>query len=207
MPPRFSLCWLGTKTFRWLPSNSPRDFSIPLDRALADVASVFETISALRPVRGSQVRALTLAGAVKSLRQWWSMPLLLQVAVAKAAGMVLFIEIGLRSTDIERLSALLRVPLSSGLLEAPDADARVVELLSDNEQRAYWATGWVLDRWLFDGTCLRRSLATGYFLRRHHPILRLGLVGDGRSSHAWIEAEGVAFNQTEVTGAFTGPVA
>jgi hypothetical protein len=75
--------------------------------------------------------------------------------------------------------------------------------LEDRELRALWAVGWVLERWLFDETCLRRSLASGWFIRRRRPVLRLGMIDDGGSiAHAWVEAQGRAFDSAAVTGTF-----
>ena len=74
--------------------------------------------------------------------------------------------------------------------------------LTPRKQRGYWAATWALDRWIYDGTCLRRAPVTGWFLRRHHPELHLGLIGDGETFHAWIDAEGMRFNTVPVTGRF-----
>ena len=56
---------------------------------------------------------------------------------------------------------------------------------------------WVLRRWPFGDTCLRRGLVTGFFLRRRSPVLRLGLMRDGVTSHAWVEAEGCSYGASE----------
>jgi len=50
---------------------------------------------------------------------------------------------------------------------------------------------------------LRRTLVSGYFLPRRRPRLHLGLIEDGRTSHAWIEADGMSFNAVPVIGTFT----
>ena len=85
-----------------------------------------------------------------------------------------------------------------------DADPNeAFAVLDDRELRALWAVGWVLERWLFDETCLRRSLASGWFIRRRRPVLRLGMIDDGGSvAHAWVEAQGRAFDSAAVTGTF-----
>jgi hypothetical protein len=76
-------------------------------------------------------------------------------------------------------------------------------ILDDRELRALWAVGWVLERWLFDETCLRRSLAFGWFIRRRRPVLRLGMIDDREViAHAWVEAQGRAFDSAAVTGTF-----
>ena len=146
------------------------------------------------------------------LRSWWRLPPVLKLAVVRATAMVVAVEAGLRLTDIGRLSERLHVPLAARSSDVPGpaegddrshGDDAPVSTLSPHEQQMYWATSWVLDRWLFDGTCLRRALTQGYFLRRHHPTLHLGLIGEGDTSHAWVEAEGVSFNELPVTGLFT----
>jgi hypothetical protein len=185
-------------------------FSIPVSRAEADVTSVVTKLRSLRASRTSPMRRPTLDGARTIGRQWWSLPIELREAVTKAAVLVAAAEVGLRVSDIGRLAAWMRVPLASGMTDPPDESANGLAGLSVGEQRAYWATGWVLNRWIFPDTCLRRALVTGFFLRRHQPVLRLGLIGDGDTVHAWVEAEGMTFNAMAVTGTFvvsTGPAA
>lgn len=48
----------------------------------------------------------------------------------------------------------------------------------------------------FNGTCLRRAIVGGYLLRRHDPILRIGVAkSDGVvSAHAWIDVGGVSLD-------------
>jgi Coenzyme PQQ synthesis protein D (PqqD)/Transglutaminase-like superfamily len=178
-------------------------FSIPVERAEADVTSVVTTLRTLRASRTSPMRRPTVHGVLYIGRQWWSLPVELRGAVAKAAVVVAAVEVGLRISDIGTLATRMHVPLASGMADPPEESADGLAGLSAGEQRAYWATGWVLDRWNFPDTCLRRALVTGFFLRRHQPVLRLGLIGDGDTSHAWVEAEGMTFNATAVTGSFT----
>ncbi len=114
--------------------------------------------------------------------------------MVEATGLVVAVEIGMRITDVRRLAKLMRVPMESGTVDLPHEAADDMDLLSPGEQRAYWATRWVLHRWVYDGTCLRRALAAGFVLRRHHPVLRLGLTDDGHTTHAWVEASGSTYN-------------
>jgi hypothetical protein len=59
--------------------------------------------------------------------------------------------------------------------------------LSQREVIELTAANWVLRRWIYDATCLRRSLVLGRVLRRHHPILCFGVVEDGDVlAHAWL---------------------
>jgi hypothetical protein len=178
-------------------------FGLPLDRAAEDVDSVVASLSGLRAARTSHPRRPTASGTVQSLRAWWRLPPARRLSVLKATAVVVGVECGLRVTDVERLASRLGVPLAAGQPTEPAAGDGDVASLSEREQQDYWAVGWVLDRWLYDGTCLRRALATGYLLRRHDPELHLGLIGAGPTSHAWVEAGGMTFNTEPVTGMFT----
>ena len=177
-------------------------FSIDIDRARADVEYVVETLTSLQASRASRPRLPTMDGVKDTAQRWWSFSVALRIAIARVVLVVTIVEIGLRLTDLRRLSQVMRVPLAPDMTEIPRTGVVGAGALSLGEQRYYWATGWVLDRWVFEGTCLRRALVTGYFLRQHHPVLRLGLMRDGHTSHAWVEADGMTFNQTEVTANF-----
>jgi len=180
-------------------------FAIPMERAGVDVAAVVTALTSLRASRASHGRRPTASGALSVFRSWWRLSNPLKAAVVKAMAMVLVVEGGLRTMDIARLAARMGVPLATGTSEPRRGDDDGdVDSLCLRERRAYWAAVWVLDRWVFDGTCLRRALVTGFFLRRHHPELHLGLIGEGETSHAWVEAEGMTFNALPVTGIFTG---
>ncbi len=179
-------------------------YGLPSSRAEADVASVVTAIAGLHADRASRPRRPTGSGSLHVLRAWLRLPPGRMVAVAKAVGAVLAVEVGLRTGDLEQVARRFRVPLATGSAPATRADDEAnVAALTPREQRDYWAATWALDRWIYDGTCLRRALVTGWFLRRHRPELHLGLIGDGETSHAWIEAEGMSFNAVPVTGRFT----
>jgi hypothetical protein len=178
-------------------------YGIPVERARDDVNSVVTALGNRRASRASAARRPTLAGVADVGRQWWALPGDFRLPVVKVAAAVASVEMGLRVLDLGRLADLLSVPLADGLTEPPVEGADLAGL-TPAEQRTYWATGWVLHRWPFPDTCLRRALVNGYFLRRRHPVLRLGLIGDGETTHAWIEAEGMTFNPGTVTATFAG---
>ncbi len=139
------------------------------------------------------------------LRAWLRLPPGRMAAVVKAVVAVLAVEVGLRNERSGARGAAGSAcpsPRGSAPVARADDEANVAALTA-REQRDYWAATWVLDRWIYDGTCLRRALVTGWFLRRHHPELHLGLIDDGETSHVWIEAEGMSFNAVPVTGRFT----
>jgi hypothetical protein len=180
-------------------------FSISVEQAEADVTAVVETLRNLRASRSSDARRPPIRGVLNAFREWRALPLLLQAAVIKVVITVVVLETALRLLDLRRLAALMRVPLAPGASDLPNDRDDDTSIMSPSERRSYWATGWVLDRWIFPGTCLRRALIAGYFLRHHQPVLRLGLIGDGSTTHAWIEAKGIAFNSAPVTGMFAVP--
>jgi hypothetical protein len=179
-----------------------QQYSIPLDRAEADVESVLETLGRLRASRGSVARRPTLSGIRQISRQWASVPASAKYSIVKALGIVVVVEVALRTMNVMRVADLMKVPLTSNLSEPFVEDSCGDTGLSPKEERLHWAVRWVLARWIFDGTCLRYALATGFFLRKQAPVLRLGLIGDGSTTHAWVEAGGRAYNAVPVTGTF-----
>ncbi len=79
-------------------------------------------------------------------------------------------------------SAAVAIPAEAGLT------ARELEQLD---------TAWRILRWgPFNGTCLRRAVVGGYFLRHHHPLLRIGVTKTGGkvAAHAWVEVGGVGLD-------------
>jgi hypothetical protein len=113
------------------------------------------------------------------------------------------VEIGLKCTDITRLARWMGVPLATDTVAPPAIGPDDLSILTERERRLHWAVYWVMARWLYDGTCLRRALAFGWILRRRAPVLRLGMLDDqGTLAHAWIEVEGRAFNSQPVTSTF-----
>jgi hypothetical protein len=105
------------------------------------------------------------------------------------AGVLAGIELGLRFVRVERIASALRVHfLEGGSLVDGDAPA----VLTAAERRWMRNTARVLRRWPLDATCLRRSLLTGWVLRRHAPVLILGVrTEDGQvAAHAWLRVGG-----------------
>jgi hypothetical protein len=109
--------------------------------------------------------------------------------VAALAVVLLGIELGLRSTRVDRVASALRVRfLSGGSLH----DGAELVPVSDRERRWLRNAARLLRRWPLDATCLRRSLLTGWVLRRHEPQLVIGVRSEeGRiAAHAWIRLGG-----------------
>lgn len=178
---------------------------IPPEQAEADVGTVVEALVGLRRGRGRRPRRPGLVTGAGELAKWWRLPLGLRWAVVRVVAMLCLVEAGFRLCDIERLSTLVGVPLAqdgAGAGAGSPAQRGASERLTTSERRLLSAIDWVAGRWLFPGTCLRRALLTGHVLRRRHPVLRLGLMPDGVTAHAWVEVDGVTYGFEDVSGVF-----
>ncbi len=169
---------------------------ISFDVAAADIQSVTSTINGLNTSRTSRTRRPTIAGATAVGQSWLRKSWRDRSATAQATLALLVVEVGLKLTDVARLSRWLGVPLVATDRPAePPVDAESVGRLSERDQRMLWAVQWVTDRWLYDATCLRQALVFGWFIRGRNPVLRLGLLSTEETiAHAWVEAEGLSFN-------------
>jgi len=184
-------------------SSLSKRFGIGFDQALADVGAVVENVRSLSAARMGRGRRPTVTGFLAVARSWLRQPWRTRITIIEVATVVLCIELGLKLTDVSRLARRLHVPLASDSSAVPIAGPDDVSGLSLRERRVYWSVNWVMARWLFDGTCLRRALTFGWFLRRREPVLRLGMIDDeGHVAHAWIEVGGQAFDTREITRTF-----
>lgn len=176
---------------------------IPPDQAEADVKVVLDALVGLRRGRGRRPRRPGLATGLGELVKWWRLPLALRWAVVRVVALLCLVELGFRLLDIRRLASILGTPLAGddgrGGAPLPEGSG---EGFAGGERRLLTAVDWVARRWLFPGTCLRRALLTGHVLRRRRPALRLGLMPDGVTAHAWVEVEGMAYGFEDVTGVF-----
>jgi hypothetical protein len=178
-------------------------FDISFTQALDDVIAVVVSVNDLAARRVSRLRRPSVAGTYIVFRAWWRQSRRYRLATLQVALMVMFVEVGLKVTDVARLARWMHVPLATDDSPLPAPGPDDMSGLSERELRVYWAINWVMVRWLYDGTCLRRALTFGWFLRGRHPVLRLGMIDEGDSmAHAWIEVEGRAFNSQTVTGSF-----
>lgn len=104
---------------------------------------------------------------------------------AKALCYSLTVEAGLRMLPLDRLAKHLGVATKlSGPRDSPPRASL---------SRAARAADAVLALWPANGRCLRRTLVLGAILRRHSPVLRIGVRrnADQLSAHAWLEIGGV----------------
>lgn len=179
-------------------------FGIPLERALEDVDSVVAAVRSMTAQRTSRGRRPTVTGVRAVARSWRCLAWRYRISTSWVTVVVVAVETGLKVTTVSTLARWMQVPLATDDAPPPVPAPDDLSDLTAGEQRMYWAVHWVLTRWLYDGTCLRRALALGWFLRARHPRLRLGVINDeGTVAHAWIEVGAKAFNTQPVTGAFT----
>jgi hypothetical protein len=180
-------------------------FGISRSQALTDVGGVIAAVKGLSAPRISRGRRPTIAGVRVVTRSWWHQSWRYRFTTVEVALVVMAIEVGLKVTDLSHLARWLGVPLATDQTSPPALAPDDLSGLSEHEIRLNWAIHWVMARWLYDGTCLRRALAFGWFVRRHHPVLRLGMLDhDSVIAHAWVEVDGKAFNAQPMTGVFVG---
>jgi hypothetical protein len=172
--------------------------------AEADVRSLIDSLAALERAAARPLPAHRLRAAARLMLQWSRLPRQLRWPAVQAAGLLCVVEIGLRTTDLRRLSALARVPLDDSPQHRalPQGD---LSHLQRGERRMLVALEWLETRWFIPLTCLRRALVTGFALRRRDPVLRLGITNGGTTAHAWIEAGGAGYGIQDVSGVFAAP--
>lgn len=104
---------------------------------------------------------------------------------AKVLGLALVVDVGLRVMEFPSLVRALGLSLTGRAGEQPGSIGPDTDLLVRGVDR-------VLQRWPPGGRCLRRSLVLGYLLRRHGPVIRIGVARDGAAvaAHAWVEVCG-----------------
>lgn len=181
------------------------EFDVSMERALADVRSVETSVGGLTANRQDRGRLPTVTGAWAVTKGWARLPFEWKLAATKATAVVILVELGLRIMDLRRLSRLLGVPLVDESTHGHQiiGERTCYQLESKQDIHAHWGVEWVLDKWLFDGTCLRQALAFGWFERKKGPRLRIGLISDGTLAHAWLEIEGSLYNFQPTIGAFS----
>lgn len=123
------------------------------------------------------------------------------LAAARAAGLAVAVETGLRTVPLPRLARVLgiRLVLDGGPTTVGDLSA---VRLTERERHRLDVTWRVLRHRPFNGTCLRRALLAARVLRHRHHAVRIGVQKvDGEvRAHAWLELDGVALDPDGVAG-------
>lgn len=117
------------------------------------------------------------------------------VDLGVAATVAARVERALRRGGVERAARIGHVTVRLDGAAAPTMSLAEVPLsLREREQLD---TAWrMLRQPPFNGTCLRRAIVGGYFLRSRNPMLRVGVAKDaGRvTAHSWIEIDGISLD-------------
>lgn len=131
---------------------------------------------------------MTLRRRVRTLAR---LPARDQVTLLRVLMLTGVVEVLLRTTPLPRVAALLGVVV--GDRDAEPGPPLEGQWLSLSELRGVRCTNIVLRRWaLADGPCLRRALVAGHVLRRHRPVLCIGVARnpEGVTAHAWLDVRG-----------------
>lgn len=110
---------------------------------------------------------------------------------ARALCLGVVVEAGLRFVSVATLSKWL------GLSTSP-RPATVAARAVPNVDAVVRITDEVLTLWPRRGRCVRRSLVLGALLRRHRPVLRIGVRkrNAALTAHAWVEIDGEPVGET-----------
>lgn len=136
-----------------------------------------------------------VSGSVRSgLARLRRLPVRERLATLHLLALAGLVEVGVRLVPLPRLARSLGLALGADRV-APPAGARVLNGagLTARERRQVRAVRRLMSRWsLAPGPCLREALLLGHVLRRHGPVLRLGVahVGGALAGHAWVEVRG-----------------
>lgn len=126
------------------------------------------------------------------LRRLRSLSPLEVLTLAHAFAWLVVVEVLVRRTRLPRACRWLGITLDADSGPAPD-EGTPPPTLTPRAEEQLWAA-WVLaERWPYaDGPCLRRSMVAARLIRRHDPVLRLGVAlrDEGILAHAWLEVEG-----------------
>jgi len=161
------------------------------DVAAADVANVVEAVGGSRASAVHSGRRPDVRGVSTVFGEWARLPTPAMLAAVEIGVMIAALEVALRIFPIDAIANRMGVPLAD--LGSAGQGAPVLDLdrLSDREVLRFGAVDWVLARWVFDATCLRRALVYGWVLRRRSPKLHIGLVPGGEvTAHAWLVVDG-----------------
>ncbi|WP_176980803.1 lasso peptide biosynthesis B2 protein [Paramicrobacterium humi] len=105
------------------------------------------------------------------------------------------VELALRGGGVDRAARLGHLRLGLTGSSAPRATYTPESLSARDIEKL--DTAWrLLRHGPFNGTCLRRAIVGGYLLRRHSPVLRIGVAKSGGTieAHAWVEVDGVSLD-------------
>ncbi|WP_166980303.1 lasso peptide biosynthesis B2 protein [Paramicrobacterium fandaimingii] len=115
--------------------------------------------------------------------------------LVEAVAVAIRVESALRRGGVARAARVGHVHVLMDGIAAPTAPLAEVNLTP--REREKLDTAWRLLRQPpFNGTCLRRAIVGGHFLRDRTPILRIGVSKENGvvAAHAWVEIDGVSLD-------------
>jgi len=161
-------------------------YSLPFGDMATDVAKVLDTLRDVKPASTARIRRPTGKGVSTVATQWRKMSPSLKLAAVYASALVLLVECLLHLVPLPRAARWMKTPLAEDV-QVSDLPPIDLTRLSKQEQRRLYGVEWAYRSWLYDGTCLRRSLACGWVLRARQPRLCLGLTKQHDVlAHAWL---------------------
>jgi hypothetical protein len=179
-------------------------YGIPPEQAERDVDAVVTALIRLRRSPARPVRRPTASGVARIARAWRALPGPLRSRVLRLSGRLTGVEVGIRILDLGRLARWARCPLETDQAALP-LPPLALDALDPVERTGLQAVDWLLAHWVADGTCLRRALLAAQVLRRRRPRLRLGLMPDEATAHAWIETDAGSLGAGPAAAVFTIP--
>lgn len=126
----------------------------------------------------------------------WRTRVRVAAEVLRALGVMLLVELSLRTADLPTTCRRLRLECD---LHSSAPPAERVAVLPHGARAPVLAIGIVLARWPFGDTCLRRCLVLGHRLRRLGPVLRIGVRREPTgafAAHSWLELGGTTLDPT-----------
>jgi hypothetical protein len=163
---------------------------VPIEKVARDVERVLGTIRDSVAAPTARPRHPSWRGCARVASRWFGLPFAQKCETVYVSTLVVTVELLLRFVPLDKVGRWLHVPLIDPLC-APGLPPLRPSSLTGRERRLLAVLASVQDRWLWDATCLRKALASGWVLRRHQPRLCLGLAGsDANLAHAWLVVDG-----------------
>ena len=106
--------------------------------------------------------------------------------------MIVVVEVAIRWRSPAAVGRLLGCPIATSAVESTARRVRDEEL-PERTVRQLRCARRVANAWPFSvGPCLRQALVGGHLIRRHQPVVRLGVDPSSPTfaAHAWLEIDG-----------------
>jgi len=137
-------------------------------------------------------KASQVAQALRRLRH---LPVREWPEVAATVAAATCVEAGLRALRLPALARMVGTPLAETTDDGP-APVLALDALPPYARHRLAVCVRVMKHWPFDEKCLRRSLVSGWRIRRLNPRLAIGVaLVDGQvQAHAWLMVDGASLD-------------